>query len=450
MPSAKGAPFIVSARIPATDPSVANQGSHCYFSLSLDGKYWWTQPATVNADGSIQLVQDLGYPPGLNPGAYTIHVHMNNGAGSGPDTILSFTDTVPPSDPYPTQALPGPVSGLSFSSGTRPTVAPTPSATPTPTPVTTPTSMGGPEPAVALPDGYVLAFDEEFNEGASFWNVDVANKTPIATYPKEPRYLTHTPYGGDFSGFSDASVAGWPFTADAKTLGHPASTYYNGQIVQDGVLDILGWKDNGGTHAGIISTADGKGNGFSCKNGYWEAKIWLPPNPPGSPAKAPGLWPAFWLNAICTIPNPNTRAGDEIDILEAYSVDYTLYHTNVHHWFNGQQSGNEPFATVGPFKDANGNKLDLSADWHVYSCLITATAITFYLDGKQVFSGPTDSDGSSNVALYGMVDFAFGGGWPISQNWGPLVPGNNPGGLFTNLLHMQVAYLRVWDIPSRQ
>src|SRR6516164_5964287 len=149
MPSAKGAPFIVSAPIPATDPSVANQGFHCYFSLSLDGKYWWTQPATVNADGSIQLVQDLGYPPGLNPGTYTIHVHMNNGAGSGPDTILSFTDNVPPSDPYPTQTLPGPVSGLSFSSGTRPTVAPTPSATPTPTPVTTPTSMGGPEPAVA-------------------------------------------------------------------------------------------------------------------------------------------------------------------------------------------------------------------------------------------------------------------------------------------------------------
>src|SRR6516164_5794640 len=206
---------------------------------------------------------------------------------------------------------------------------------------------------------------------------------------------------------------------------------------------------SGGPQPAVTLPA-GYGNGFSCKNGYWEAKIWLPPNPPGSPANAPGLWPAFWLNAICTIPNPNTRAGDEIDILEAYSVDYTLYHTNVHHWFNGHQSGNEPFATVGPFKDANGNKLDLSADWHVYSCLITATAITFYLDGKQVFSGPTDSDGSSNVALYGMVDFAFGGGWPISQNWGPLVPGNNPGGLFTNLLHMQVAYLRVWDIPSRQ
>lgn len=158
---------------------------------------------------------------------------------------------------------------------------------------------------------------------------------------------------------------------------------------------------------------------------------------------APGLWPAFWLDAICTIPLPNPRPGDEIDICEAYSVDYTLYHTNVHHWFNGAQSGNEPFATVGPFKD-------LSAGWHVYSCLITPSVITFYLDGTKVFSGPTDADGSSNVALYGMIDFAFGGGWPIEQNWGPLASGNNPGGLFSNLIHMQVAYLRVWDIPSQQ
>jgi hypothetical protein len=67
MPSARGAPFIVTAPIPATDPSVAHQGSHCYFSLSLDGNYWWTAPATVNADGNIQLIQDLGYPTGGYP-----------------------------------------------------------------------------------------------------------------------------------------------------------------------------------------------------------------------------------------------------------------------------------------------------------------------------------------------------------------------------------------------
>ena len=94
MPSAKGAPFIVSAPIPATDPSVAHQASHCFFSLSLKRNYWWTAPAMVNSDGSIQLIQDLGYPPGLPFETQTIHVRLNNGGGEGPDTLLTFEQLV--------------------------------------------------------------------------------------------------------------------------------------------------------------------------------------------------------------------------------------------------------------------------------------------------------------------------------------------------------------------
>jgi hypothetical protein len=228
--------------------------------------------------------------------------------------------------------------------------------------------------------------------------------------------------------------------------GGTAHSFWNGQVAQDGYLNILGWNDSGGTHSGLLATVDQNGTGFSCKNGYWEAKIWLPPNPAGSTVPsgdfgAPGLWSAFWLNAVCTIPNPNTRSGDEIDIVEAYSVDYRLYHCNVHHWFNGVQTSGEPFATVGPFKDASGHTLDLSTGWHVYSCLIDTQHITFYFDGTQVFLGAIDADGSSNVALYALINFAFGGGWPIDQNWGP---GNS------NRSSMQVAYLRVWADPTQQ
>ena len=280
----------VNARLSWSAPNVTQWTPVYANGVQLAGNQWATWDNGVNANVII-----LNWPVTPAPTVFQV-------GGNSPS---------PGSTPVPTPA---------------PTPRPTPTPTPRPTPLSTPIS-GGPQPAVTLPAGYALVFDEEFNEGASFWSTDVSAKSPIATYPNQPRYLAHTPYGGDFSGFVDPQVDGWPFTADAETIGHPADTYYNGQTVQDGVLDILGWKGNGGTHAGTISTADANGNGFSCKNGYWEAKIWLPPNPPGSPVNAPGLWPAFWLDAICTIPLPNPRPGDEIDICEAYSVDYTLYHT---------------------------------------------------------------------------------------------------------------------------
>jgi len=48
----------------------------------------------VNSDGSIQLIQDLGYPPGLPFETQTIHVRLNNGGGEGPDTLLTFEQLV--------------------------------------------------------------------------------------------------------------------------------------------------------------------------------------------------------------------------------------------------------------------------------------------------------------------------------------------------------------------
>src|SRR5271165_6041014 len=149
-----------------------------------------------------------------------------------------------------------------------------------------------PTPAVALPPGYTLVFDDEFQQGSSFWNTAVISTGSLKPFPGLPRYLAHTPTNEDFSNFADPSSDGWPFTADAAAVFGGKTTF---PAPNNGVLTILGANVNGAPYGGLLSTADTQGGGFSCINGYWEAKIWLPPNPPGSTIPrgdygAPGLW----------------------------------------------------------------------------------------------------------------------------------------------------------------
>src|SRR5271165_7659098 len=58
----------------------------------------------------------------------------------------------------------------------------------------------------------------------------------------------------------------------------------------DGYLYFLGWhsdnrtsaNDTTGDVSGLLSSLDYNGNGFKAAQGYWEAKIWLPPITTGS------------------------------------------------------------------------------------------------------------------------------------------------------------------------
>jgi hypothetical protein len=55
--------------------------------------------------------------------------------------------------------------------------------------------------------------------------------------------------------------------------------------------------------SGLLSSVDAAGHGFAQSNGYFEARMKMPPGP--------GVWPAFWLGS--------NNAGDysaEIDIVE--------------------------------------------------------------------------------------------------------------------------------------
>ena len=78
-------------------------------------------------------------------------------------------------------------------------VAPPPA--PSPSPSLTPVA-GTPSPAVSLPSGYILAFDEEFNEGSSFVTKWITNSPNLSASGKTaPRWFTEEPVQGGIQYF---------------------------------------------------------------------------------------------------------------------------------------------------------------------------------------------------------------------------------------------------------
>ena len=272
-------------------------------------------------------------------------------------------------------------------------------------------------PVAQIPANYTLVYDEEFNEGLNFNSASVITASGPCG-PGGSKYMAHTPYGGDFysaggsgGGWLNPGVDGWPFSTD------------------NGYLDIKGWHTTGGDYSGMLSSVDRQGRGFSAAKAYWEAKIWCPVS---NPQLASGLWPAFWLDAVNELGSTTDHSlGSEIDISEFYSNKYGF--------------GQYQVAT----HEANGfltqiqTGIDLSAGWHVYSCLIDDSLVHWYFDGKEVANTPASAQ--DKVPLYFMLDFAFFGYWPDAQNWGT-DPGN--GGAWSNTTDFKVAYVRVWTTSA--
>jgi hypothetical protein len=115
-------------------------------------------------------------------------------------------------------------------------------------------------------DGFEVTFSEDFD-----------GELDVSPWGPGTRWIAHTPWDGDFgdAAFADP-VEGFPFT------------------IEKGILRIEARKDdslkdkwNRKWAAGLLSSNDPKGNGFSQQYGYFEMRAKLP--------AGAGVWPAFWL-----------------------------------------------------------------------------------------------------------------------------------------------------------
>jgi beta-glucanase (GH16 family) len=232
------------------------------------------------------------------------------------------------------------------------------------------------------PAGLHLTFDDEFN------SLSLNMGTPSTAGG------TWTTY---FSGFGVRTLSGnneqelYVDPSFAGTSGAPLGL--NPFSVQNGTLTIsaapapaadLPYLSGFQYTSGMLNTE----NSFSQTYGYFDMRAELP-------AGGQGLWPAFWL-----LKDTNTWPP-EIDVLEQVSNPASNIFSTV---IDSAQPNQQGSANVG----------DTSTGFHDYGVLWTPQTITFYFDGRQLFSTPTPAD--MNSPMYMIMNLALGGNWAGSVN----------------------------------
>lgn len=233
---------------------------------------------------------------------------------------------------------------------------------------------------------YTETFSEEFDA------IAVTAWGPIV--PGQSRWIAHTPWAGDFG---DAAFAD-------PTPGFPFS-------VANGVLRIEAKKDETGNwSSGLLSSADGQGNGFAQAMGYFEMRAKLP--------GGPGVWPAFWL-----MYNQDPDFSAEIDVMEHYGVAPDKYESVTHVW-----PKSEKVKPSGDLMRHDVPHMSLSSDFHTYGVLIEDDWMVFFLDRSEVSRTKTLPE--FKRPMFVLVNLALGSGWPIDQTPNPS--------------HMFVDYVKVY------
>ncbi len=337
-----------------------------------------------------------------------------NGLPSGPITITGAAGPLGPAGPVGATGAQGPqgVAGPAGPQGPQGPAGPQgprgPAGSSSATTTNAVTDPSGPVPSVSGLKVGALTFDDEFT------SLSISDA------------LTRDGHNWYSQSIYCCGVA----------LGKVSSTPTPFNPIPGGGLDIRAQTSPGWT-SGTIASAAADGTGFSQKYGYFEFKAKM--------AGGAGSWDAIWLVNYASgsyppgkpwtgghiIPNPDGSAlngAGEIDLNEYYGGYLTTGGCAVNkqwnitlHAYTTQGVGTQ-LVTKAPCAAS-----DLSADYHVYGMLWTATTLTFYLDGAQVWQTPTPP--AMNSPYYMILNLGM----------------RTPAGA-TSPLDLDFSYVRVWAL----
>ncbi|WP_308238211.1 family 16 glycosylhydrolase [Phenylobacterium sp. J367] len=221
-------------------------------------------------------------------------------------------------------------------------------------------------------------FGDEFNGPLSLWD---AQSNPTGTWRP------------DFGYQGEQGVGSYTLVSnnESQIYTSPYFRGHNGDFAEspfvsnaDGTLSIWARPSSNSEifgydyTSGFISTKET----FAQTYGYFEMRADIP--------DAAGAWPAFWL-----IPADGSWPP-ELDVMEALTSDprglWTTEHSSV-----GGHSANGMLSFVPDSADG----------FHTYGALWTATEITWYIDGVEVFSRPTPAD--MHKPMFMIANLALGG-----------------------------------------
>jgi hypothetical protein len=235
----------------------------------------------------------------------------------------------------------------------------------------------------------------------------------VAPFGQDPAHYTST-FSEEFGSGLDSGL--WN-----DAIFYQGSNATKNYAVDNGVLKIWPQRDGSGNFFDRTIDTDGK---YYQTYGYFEMEAKLP--------YGRGTWPAFWL-LNHDAPDPYRP---EIDILEAYAgggpdsgwsdgnLRPTAYASTV--WPQGIKGG--PAAGSKAFQNLG----DLSAGFHKYGAKWEPNRISFYFDGKEMYS----VDVSMPNRMYIMLDLWFGSASGAADDSTPQGQSNA----------FEVNYVRAWSL----
>ncbi|MDF0493077.1 glycoside hydrolase family 16 protein [Bradyrhizobium yuanmingense] len=192
-----------------------------------------------------------------------------------------------------------------------------------------------------------------------------------------------------------------------ETLDHfkdEVQRYRDSHILSDGVVSLIA-KKGSSSHfdSGMIRTYQ------TFYYGYFEARVFLP--------KGKGIWPAFWLLGDYDR-DGRTWHPPEIDIFEYVINEHDDKDTMLHSGAQDKAPASV-YTYVDSSFDARRNQMradaPLNAGWHTAGLVWAPERISFFWDGRLIYSRPyrwLRPDGVLGPPAQVILNFAIGGaGW---------------------------------------